>query len=50
MVMQSNYEHGIMVIFKMALSIARANATICICFVDDAMSNHLVNFDFLETR
>lgn len=49
MVMQPNLGHGIMVTFKMALSTAHANATICICFVDDAMSDHLIDLDFLST-
>ena len=37
-----------MVTFKMVPSIARANATIYICFVDGAVADRLVVLDFLE--
>ena len=48
MITQPNPRRGIMVTFKMVPSIARADATICICFVDGAVADHLVDLDCLE--
>ena len=48
MITYPNLGHGIMVTFKITLSIARANVTICICFVDGAMTDRLVDLDCLE--
>jgi hypothetical protein len=45
---QPNLGRGIMVTFKMVLSIARAYATICIWFVDGAVADRLVDLDFLD--
>ena len=48
MLTQPNPRHEIMVTFKMDPSIARAEATICICFVDGVMFDHHVSLDNLE--
>ena len=48
MITQLNLRHGIMVTFKRDPSIARAEATICICFVDDAMLDRCIGLDCLE--
>ena len=48
MMMQPNQGRGIMVTFNMVPSIARANATICIFFVDGAVADRLVVLDCLE--
>ena len=37
-----------MVTFKMVPSIAHANVTICISFVDDTVPNYCVDLNFLE--
>ena len=39
MITQPNPGRGIMVTFNMVASIARADATICNCFVDGAVAN-----------
>jgi len=48
MITQPNPGRRIMVTFNMAPSIARADATICICFVDGAVADRLVVLDCLE--
>ena len=48
MITQPNLGRGIMMTFNMVLSIARADATIYICFVDCAVANRLVVLDCLE--
>jgi hypothetical protein len=48
MITQPNPERGIMVTFKMVPSIARADATIYIYFVDGAVADRLVVLDCLE--
>ena len=48
MIIQPNQGCGIMVTFKMDPSIARTEATICICFVDGAMLDCHVGLDCLE--
>jgi hypothetical protein len=48
MITQPNPGRGIIVTFNMVSSIARANATICICFVDDLVANRLVVLDYLS--
>ena len=48
MIMQPNPGRGIMITFNMLLSIARADATICICFVDGVVADRLVVLDCLE--
>ena len=45
MITQPNPKHGIMVTFKMVPSIACADATICICFVDGVVADRLVDLD-----
>jgi hypothetical protein len=45
---QPNSGHEIMMTFKMVPSIARTDATICICFVDGAVVDHLVVLDCME--
>lgn len=45
---QPNPGRGIIVTFRMVPSIARADATICICFVDGAVADRLVALDCLE--
>ena len=48
MITQPNPGRGIMVTFKMVLSIARADAIICICFADGVVADRLVVLDCLE--
>ena len=48
MITQPNPGRGIMVTFKMDPSIARAKATIYICFVDGAMLDRHVGLDCVE--
>jgi hypothetical protein len=48
MITQSYPRRAIMLTFNMVLSIARTDATICICFVDDAVADCLVVLDCLE--
>ena len=48
MITQPNPRPRIMVTFIMVPSIARADATICICFVDGAVADRLVVLDCLE--
>jgi hypothetical protein len=43
-----NLGRGIMVTFKMVSSIARVDATICICFVDGTVADRMVVLDCLE--
>jgi hypothetical protein len=50
MITQPNSRCGIMVTLKMVMSIARADATICICFVNGAVADRLVVLDCLEER
>jgi hypothetical protein len=45
---QPNLGRGIIVTFRMVPSIARADATICICFVDGVEAERLVVLDCLE--
>jgi hypothetical protein len=45
---QPNPRRGIMVTFEIVSSIARADATICICFIDGAVANRLVVLDCRE--
>ena len=45
---QPNLRRGIIVTFKMVPSIARVDATICICFVEDAVTERLVALDCLD--
>ena len=48
MIMQPNPGREIMMTFNMVPSIARVDATICICFVDRAVADRLVVLDCLE--
>ena len=48
MIMQPNLGRGIMITLKMDPSIAHAEATIFICFVDGAMLDRGVGLDCLE--
>ena len=48
MITQPNLGRGITVTFKMVMSIACANATICIGFIDGAVADRLVDLDCLE--
>ena len=50
MITQPNPRRGIMVTFNMIASMARADATICICFVDGAVADRLVVLDCLEKK
>jgi hypothetical protein len=50
MITQPNPRRGIVVTFKMVPSITRADATICICFVDGAMADRLVVLDCVEEK
>ena len=50
MITQLNSRRVIMVTFKMVPSIAYADYTICICFVDGAVADRFVDLDFLEER
>jgi hypothetical protein len=45
---ESNPGRGIIVTFGIVPSIARVDATICICFVDGVVADHLVVLDCLE--
>jgi hypothetical protein len=45
---QPNPGRGIIVTLRMVPFIARADATICICFVDGAVADRLVVLDCLE--
>jgi hypothetical protein len=45
---QPNPGRGIIMTFRMVPSIARADVTICICFVDGGVADHLVVLDCLE--
>jgi hypothetical protein len=45
---QPNPGRGIIVTLRMVPSIARADATICICFVDGAVADRLIVLDCLE--
>ena len=47
---QPNPGRGIMVTFKIVPSIACADATICICFVDGAVADRVVDLDCVEER
>ena len=47
---QPNPRRGIIVTFKMVPSIARAYATISICFVEGAVAERLVALDCLDER
>ena len=46
--MQPNPGRKIMVTFNMVQSVARADATICICLVDGAVADRLIILDCLE--
>jgi hypothetical protein len=48
MITQPNPGCGIMVTFKMVMSIARADATIFICFVDGVVADRLVDLECME--
>ena len=48
MITEPNPGRGIMVTFKMVSSIARADATICICFVDGAVADCCIDLNCLE--
>ena len=48
MITQPNPGREIMATFKMDPSIIRAEATICICFVDGTMLDRRVGLDCLE--
>ena len=48
MITQPNLGCVIMVTIKMIASIARADATMCIFFVDGAIADRLIDFDCLE--
>jgi hypothetical protein len=48
MITQQNPRRGIIVISNMIMSIARADATTCICFVDDIVADCLVVLDCQE--
>ena len=48
MITQPKPGHGIMFTFKMDPSIARAEVTICICFVDAAMLDCCISLDCLK--
>jgi hypothetical protein len=50
MITQPNPGREIMVTFNMVSSIARADATIFICFVDGAVANRLIVLDYLQER
>jgi hypothetical protein len=48
MIMQPKPGREIIVTFKIVPSISRADATICIYFVHDAVTDRLVDLDYLE--
>lgn len=48
MITQPNQGREIMITFKMVPSIARADATIFICFVDDVVLDRRVSLEYLE--
>jgi hypothetical protein len=45
---QPNPERGIIATFKIVSSIARADATICICFVDGSVADRIVDLNCLD--
>ena len=48
MITQLNSGYEIVVTFNIIFSRARANTTICICFVDGAVADYIIVLDCLE--